>query len=203
MRLFARTIQLAILLCLVITIHAAGQEQQLSEVSRVSPGRKVSLKDREFTIPDLLLLDQDGKSVRLYTDLLKDKTVALSFFYTDCFYVCTRQGDLFSSLQKRFGSSFGKDVFLISVTMNPQTDTPKKLKNWARKYGRKSGWTLVTGQASEVEKLLRLFTGESVGPREVHAALVYIGDDRTGRWLFIDDLTPAAEIERKMYELKQ
>jgi protein SCO1 len=198
-----RLLRIAILLCLVTTIHAAGQDQQLSEDSRVSPGRKVSLADREFTIPDLLLLDQDGKRTRLYTDLLKDKTVVLSFFYTDCFYVCTRQGELFSSLQKRLGPVLGKDVFLLSVTMNPQTDTPKKLKSWGRKYGRQSGWTLVTGQASEVETLLRLFTGESVGPREVHAGLVYIGDDRTGRWLFIDDLTPAAEIERKLYELKQ
>ncbi|HKU75781.1 MAG TPA: SCO family protein [Pyrinomonadaceae bacterium] len=172
--------------------HVAGQ-----------PGRKITLNDREFTIPDVLLIDQDGKRVRFYTDLLKDKTFALSFFYTDCTYVCTRQGELFSSLQKRLGPRLGKDVFIVSVTMNPQSDTPNKLRKWARKYGRQPGWRLVTGRVSEVEKLLRLFTGEVAGPKEIHSGLIYIGDDRTGRWSHLDDLKPASEIERRLYELKR
>lgn len=181
-----------ILLFLLITLPVAAQQD-----------RKITINDRELTIPDLTLVDQNGKSVRFYTDLLKDKTFVLSFFYTDCTYVCTRQGELISSLQKVLGPRLGKHAFIISVTMNPQTDTSAKLKSWSRKYGRKPGWTLATGRPAEVEKLLRLFTGEQAGPKEVHSGIVYIADDRTGRWSLIDDLTPAAEVERRMDELKQ
>ncbi|HET6977458.1 MAG TPA: SCO family protein [Pyrinomonadaceae bacterium] len=186
-----KTLLVAVLLTLLPAIHVAGQS-----------GRKVTMKDQELTIPDLLLIDQDGKQVRFYSDLLKDKTFALSFFYTDCSYVCTRQGQLFSSLQQRLGSRLGNDVFIVSVTMNPRTDTPNKLRKWAAKYGRQPGWTLLTGRASEVEKLLRLFTGEMAGPKEIHSGVIYLADDRTGRWSQIDDLTPAREVERKLYELK-
>ena len=149
---------IAILFFLLIVCDVAGQS-----------GRTITIADRELTIPDLLLIDQDGKRVRFYTDLLKDKTFALSFFYTDCSYVCTRQGELFSSLQKRLGPRLGKEVFIISVTMNPQTDTPNKLKKWAGKYRRQPGWTLLTGRVSDVEKLLQLFTGEVAGPQEIHS----------------------------------
>ena len=166
-----------ILLFLFVVFPVAAQQE-----------RKITINDRELTIPDLTLVDQDGKSVR---------------FYTDCTYICTRQGELISSLQKELGPRLGKDGFIISVTMNPQTDTSAKLKSWSRKYGRKPGWTLVTGSPVEVEKLLRLFTGERVGPKEVHSGIVYIADDRTGRWSLIDDLTPGAEVERRMDELKQ
>lgn len=187
MRLLATTF----LLCLLTAVNVSGQD------------RKITIDDRELTIPDLSLVDQDGKRVRFYTDLMKGKTFVLSFFYTDCFYVCLRQGELFSSLQKRLGSRLGKDAFLISVTMNPKTDTPAKLKRWASKYDRQPGWTLVTGRAADVEKLLRLFTGEMAGPKEIHSGLVYIADDNSGRWSYIDDLTPPAEIEKKMNEVKQ
>jgi protein SCO1/2 len=192
MKMSQLKLHVAVWFCLLTAIHVAGQSD-----------RKITLNDRELTIPDLLLIDQDGKHVRFYTDLLKDKTFALSFFYTDCSYVCTRQGELFSSLQKRLGPRLGKDVFIVSVTMNPQSDTPNKLRKWARKYGRQPGWTLVTGRVSEVEKLLRLFTGEVAGPKEIHSGLIYIGDDRTGRWSHLDDLKPASEIERQLYELKR
>jgi protein SCO1 len=183
-------LHVAAVLCLLITIHVAAQTD-----------RKITIDNRELTIPDLVLIDQDGKRVRFYTDLLKGKTFALSFFYTDCTYICTRQGELFSSLQKRLASRLGKDAFIISVTMNPQTDTPAKLKRWAGKYGRQPGWTLVTGRPDDVERLLHLFTGETVGPREIHSSLIYIADDRTGRWSYVHDLTPAAEVEKKMFEL--
>jgi protein SCO1/2 len=185
-------LHIAAVLCLLATFHVAAQTN-----------RKIILHDRELTIPDLVLVDQDGKSVRFYTDLLKGKTFALSFFYTDCTYICTRQGELFSSLQKRLASRLGKDAFIISVTMNPQTDTPAKLKRWASKYGRRPGWTLVTGRVDDVEKLLRLFTGEMAGPKEIHSGLIYIADDMSGRWSYIHDLTPAAEVEKQMHELKQ
>jgi protein SCO1/2 len=181
----------ASLLCLLLAIDVTAQTD-----------RKITLNDRELTIPDVFLIDQDGKRVRFYTDLLKDKTFALSFFYTDCSYVCVRQGNLFSSLQKRLAARLGKDVFLISVTMNPQTDTPQKLKTWANKYGRRRGWTLLTGRVDNIEKLLRLFTGEMAGPRDIHSGLIYIADDMTGHWSYIDSLAPASLIEKKLETLR-
>ncbi len=113
--------------------------------SRDGADREVIIDGRRLIIPDVLLKDQSGKKVRFYTDLLKGKSFVLGFFFTDCTYVCPRQGALFSALQKQLGERLGKETFIISVTVNPQRDTVERLKVWGAWFGRKSGWTLVTG----------------------------------------------------------
>lgn len=166
-----------------------------------SAGREVIIDGRRLIIPDVLLQDQSGKEVRFYTDLLQRKSFVLGFFFTDCTYVCRRQGALFAAVQKQLGERLGKDTFIISVTVNPQRDTVERLRVWGERYGRKPGWTLVTGAVSEMEKLLIAFTGEGAGPRDIHAGLIFIANDKTQRWTYVDELTSAAEVESKINEV--
>src|SRR5688572_6035180 len=81
-------------------------------------GIEIDIRGPKLKIPDLVLHDQDGKKVRFYSDLIKDKVVVLSFFYTSCTYTCTLQGKVFSELQSLLGERLGKSVFLISVTID-------------------------------------------------------------------------------------
>ena len=80
---------------------------------------EVDIRGVKVKIPDVVVTDQDGRKVRFYSDLIKDKVVVLSFFYTSCTFVCTRQGKVFSELQSLLGERLGKSVFLISVTRDP------------------------------------------------------------------------------------
>jgi len=179
-----------------VSAQVAGEPARRADQSnrrRKTPqteSRRDRIKIGNLDIPllDLELLDQDGKRVRLYTDLIKDKVVILSFFYTSCEYVCSMQGRNFAALQAKLGARMGKDVFLILVTRDPQVDTPQKLKSWGIEYGVKPGWTLLTGGTKEVETLIGIFTGDKTGPVEAHSTGIYIGNDAKGRWIYSDGL---------------
>jgi cytochrome oxidase Cu insertion factor (SCO1/SenC/PrrC family) len=132
-------------------------------------------------VPDVELSDQEGRKVRFYSDLIKDKVVVLSFFYTSCTYSCTMQGQTFSKLQSLLGDRLGKSVFLISVTTDPAKDSPSLLKAWGKRYDVQSGWTLVTGKPAEMSDLLMPFTGNPPGAG-MHLPSTFIGNDRTGLW---------------------
>lgn len=165
----------AIVIVLLLACFVCGQEQRpLVRELEIAGAERIE-------ITDLLLRDQDGREVRFYSDLVKDKIVVLSFFYTTCTYVCTRQGTTFSRLQSLLGERLGKDVFLISVTTDPAKDTSLKLKNWGKRYDQQPGWTLVTGDKAEMNKILIPFTGNPAGAG-MHLPSTFIGNDKTGRW---------------------
>jgi protein SCO1 len=159
---------------------AAGQNRQQQKPA--TPTVEVEIHGAgKVPIPDLDVRDQDGRKLRFYSDLIKDKVVVLSFFYTSCTYSCTMQGQTFSKLQSLLGDRLGKSVFLISVTTDPATDGPAQLKSWGKRYDVKAGWTLVTGNEAEINKLLLPFTGMRAGAG-MHLPSTFVGNNRTGLW---------------------
>jgi len=142
---------------------------------------EVDIRGVKVRIPDLKLRDQDGNEIHFYSDLIKDKIIVLTFFYTSCNYLCTMQGKVFSELQSLLGDRLGKSVFLISVTTDPVRDKPQQLKAWGARYKLRPGWTLVTGDVSEMNKLLIRFTGNKAGA-EMHLPATFVGNDKDGRW---------------------
>jgi protein SCO1 len=159
-----------------------------------SPGHLIQIDNVQVLIPDISILNHRGQSVRLYTDLIKGKVVVLNFFYTSCINVCLMQGDRLSKIQQLLGSRLGKEVFVVSISMDPKTDTPQKLKNWAGAFGIKEGWTLVAGSNPEMNRLLKTLTGNDPGPKEMHASFMFIGNDKTGAWTTVDGLSEPDEL---------
>lgn len=135
----------------------------------------------KLSIPDVALLDQDGREVRFYTDLVKGKVVVINFIFTSCKVVCPPLGANFAKLQNAAGDRVGKDIHLISVSTDPETDTPAQLRAWGAKFGAKPGWTLVTGEKAEVDKLLLALSGD-VARKGEHSAVVLVGSDPRGEW---------------------
>jgi protein SCO1/2 len=147
----------------------------------ISAAREIEIRGVKVKVPDLVLRDQEGRPVHFYSDLIKDKIVVLSFFYTSCTSSCPMQGKIFSELQALLGERLGKSVFLISVTTDPVRDQPRQLKIWATRYKVKPGWTLVTGNEAEMNKLLVQFIGNKAGGG-MHLPVTFIGNDRKGIW---------------------
>lgn len=168
----------ATVLVLVLACGLAGEQNQTPATQTVEFDVGGVGK---IQIPDLELRDQEGRKVRFYSDLIKDKVVVLSFIYTSCNYTCTMQGQTFSKLQSLLGNRLGKSVFLISITIDPAKDNPALLKAWGQRYDVQSGWTLVTGKPAEMNKLLVPFTGNPAGA-EMHLPSTFVGNDRTGIW---------------------
>jgi protein SCO1/2 len=132
-------------------------------------------------VPDIELLDQDGRRVRLYSDLIKGRVVVLSFFFTSCVNVCLSQGLALKSLKARLAGRLGRDVFLVSISKDPWRDTPASLKRWGEQFDAGGGWSLVTGDVPDISSLILGLTGVEAAS-SIHDPVLLIGNDRTGVW---------------------
>jgi cytochrome oxidase Cu insertion factor (SCO1/SenC/PrrC family) len=140
-----------------------------------------SSSSKKLNIPDVEVLDQEGNALHFYSDLIKGKTVAINFIFTNCTTICPPLAATFARVQKEMGDKVGKDVHFISISVDPLTDTPERLKAWGAKFKAGAGWTFVTGTKPEMDKLLNAL-GASVSRREDHTPAVIIGNDTKGIW---------------------
>ncbi len=148
-----------------------AKTEEVAEDTAVVAGSKMN-------IPDIELVDQNGKKVHFYTDLVKGQTVAINFIFTTCTTICPPLGATFARVQKEMA---GKDVRFISISVDPTTDTPERLKAWGAKFHAGDGWTFVTGDKPQVDELLRAL-GASTARREDHSPTILIGNDGHGIW---------------------
>jgi protein SCO1 len=151
-------------------------------------------------IPDVKVLDQNGKALHFYSDLIRGKVVAINFVFTTCTTICPPLGATFGKLQKNLGERLGKDVFLISISVDPATDTPERLRAWGAQFGAKPGWTLVTGDKSELNRLLRAFGADAASP-ENHSPMVLIVNDRAARWKRVYGLGSTSALTRSIEDM--
>jgi cytochrome oxidase Cu insertion factor (SCO1/SenC/PrrC family) len=168
-----------------------SRDVSTSSATRVSgnalePGKKLM-------IPDVEVLDQEGNAVHFYSDLIKGKTVAINFIFTNCTTICPPLAATFARVQKEMGEKAGKDVHFISISVDPLTDTPERLKAWGAKFKAGAGWTFVTGTKQEMDKLLNAL-GASVSRREDHTPSVIVGNDLKGVWTRTYGLARASQM---------
>lgn len=135
----------------------------------------------KMNVPDVELLDQNGRKIHFYTDLIKGQTVVINFIFTTCTTICPPLGATFARMQKELGDKVGRDVRFISISVDPATDTPERLKAWGAKFHAGEGWTFVTGNKPQVDELLNAL-GASFARREDHSPTVLIGNDAHGNW---------------------
>ena len=145
------------------------------------PSTATSASSRKMVIPDVEVLDQDGNALHFYRDLIKDKTVAINFIFTNCTTICPPLAATFARVQKELGDKVGKDVHFISISVDPVTDTPERLKAWGAKFKAGAGWTFVTGEKQQMDQLLNAL-GAAVAKREDHTPTMIIGNDAKGVW---------------------
>ena len=136
--------------------------------------------------PNIKLLDQDGKTVRFYDDLIKDKVVAINFIYTHCGDSCPLETASLRQVQKLLGDRVGKDIFFYSISIDPKHDTPKVLKEYSERFRIGSGWSFLTGTKADttlLRKKLGLFRDDEAGKLGEHNTSFIIGNESTGQWM--------------------
>ncbi len=148
---------------------------------------------RKMIIPEVDVLDQNGNALHFYSDLIKGKTVAINFIFTNCTTICPPLAATFARVQKEMGDKVGKDVHFISISVDPLTDTPERLKAWGAKFKAGPGWTFVTGSKEQIDKLLYAL-GASVSRREDHSPTVIVGNDVKGVWTRTYGLATSAQL---------
>jgi protein SCO1/2 len=130
---------------------------------------------------------QDGRTLRFYDDVLKGKIVLINFFFTDCDAVCPLMTENLARVQELLGDRVGNDIFMVSISLQPEHDTPEVLAAYAKTYGVGPGWLFLTGKRDDIE-LLRHRLGfadsdpvEDADP-EQHIGTVRITNEPMHRW---------------------
>jgi protein SCO1 len=153
-----------------------------SSADRHSPGEKPS-----GIFPNILLLTQEAKPVRFYDDLVKGKTVLVNFIYTSCQKSCSPTTANLARVHRLLGDRVGRDLFMLSISLDPTVDRPKALKEYATRFGQFQGWYFLTGNEAEIDNLRRKLGLYDLDPvldadKTQHAGIVIVGNDTTDRW---------------------
>jgi len=148
-------------------------------------GSRERLRDRYF--PNVELTTHEGKRIRFYDDLIKDKIVVINFMYADCEGICPTITANLVETQKLLGDRIGRNIFMYSLTLSPEKDTPETLKHYAKMHGVKPGWLFLTGNPVDIERLRRSL-GFSTGNLKLdkdkanHIGMVKYGNERREWW---------------------
>lgn len=143
-------------------------------------------------IPDTQVLDQYGKSRSFYSDLIKGKTVAINFLFTTCTAICPSLAATFRRVQQE-AAERGIEVELISISVDPSTDTPERLHDFAEKFKAGPGWTFVTGDKARIDSVLQTL-GAAVSNKNDHTPMILIGNDESDHWTRAYGLTSPVKI---------
>lgn len=133
-------------------------------------------------MPNVDVVDQNGRTLHFYDDVIKDKIVVISFIYTSCTDICPLVTSRLAQVQDALGDQMGKSIFFVSVSIDPERDTPAKLKDYAAAFQSGPGWLFLTGTQENMDEI-RFKLGERSRNRiSQHSNDVVLGNDVTGEW---------------------
>ena len=128
--------------------------------------------------PAFALTTQDGKSLSLQD--LHGKVVLVTFIFTTCPDTCPVLTYKMAGLQKRLGRDFGSRVHFVSMTVDPERDTPDVLRRYAQGYGANfAGWSFLTGDPDHIDAVVRaygVFAKKQEGGNVDHTFLTSVVD---------------------------
>jgi cytochrome oxidase Cu insertion factor (SCO1/SenC/PrrC family) len=139
-----------------------------------------SSAEPSMRIPDVIVQDQNGKSLNFYRDLVKGKVVAVNFVFTTCTAICPSLTATFRRVQEQLAEE-KLSAQLISISVDPTVDTPERLHEFASKFKAEPGWTFVTGNTSDIDAILKEF-GVAAANKNDHSPMVLIGNEKAGYW---------------------
>jgi len=174
-----------ILLCLLFALCSA------SFVVAQQPAP--SAAEKYFS--DVELINQDGQKMHFYSDVLKNKVVIVNAFFSTCTSVCPPMNRNLEKIQDALGDRLGKDVFLISISVDPENDTPTRLKEYSRRFHARPGWMFLTGKKENVDWALYKL-GQYVETKDDHSTVIIIGNEPKGLWKKAFGLAKSEELVR-------
>jgi protein SCO1/2 len=136
---------------------------------------------REGYIPNVPVITQDGRPLQFYDDVLKGKIAIISFIYTSCRDICPVVTARLSQLEDKLGDAAGRDYFFVSISIDPENDTPDKLKEYGKAFGVGPGWLFLTGKTEDIN-LIRHRLGERSRALTEHRNEVLLFNGATGEW---------------------
>lgn len=165
---------------LIVEAQSLESKPRFKEISS-----RERTRDRYF--PNLVLTTHEGRKVRFYDDLVKDKIVIFNMMYAKCEGVCMPITRNLVKVQQLLGDRVGKDIFMYSFTLKPEQDTVMALKHYAHMHKVKPGWSFITGSVADMELLRRKLGYVDPDPevdkdKSNHIGVIKYGNEPLERW---------------------
>lgn len=163
--------------------------------------KSAARRPRAGYFPNVVLTTHEGKAVRFYDDLVQGKVVMFNFMYAACDGICPGTTANLLRVQESLGDRVGRDIFMYSITLKPDEDTPQVLKEYAEMHGVKPGWLFLTGKPGDIEFLRRRLGYYDPDPlfdrdNEQHIGIVRFGNERLDRWAAHPGMSNPEQIAR-------
>lgn len=183
MRHYAR---IAIAVCLLIVASPA-----LAPVQARAESKQYKRSVESYQIPDVTLINQEGKNVRLKNLVESGKPVIVDFIYGTCTTICPVLSACFTNLQNKLGASTPK-VHLVSISIDPENDSPRVMRDYLKRYRAKPGWDFLTGSRKDIDAVMKGF--DAYIPNKMsHYAVTFIHKPGGNSWIRINGITSTSE----------
>lgn len=187
-----------------------AQHRKMAQEAKHSESTRDSI-----TLPDTMLVNQNGENVRLDSDVVAGRIAVIDFVYTSCTTVCPVLSAILGQVQRSLDERIGSEIMLVSISVDPVRDTPARLQAYAGKFRAGDGWVWLTGDKQAVDGVLKDL-GAYTPNFEDHPSMILVGDASSGAWsrflgfpraeqivAKVDDLTAARNLQAAVLEQKK
>jgi len=177
-----------------IAAEHTADEHAAHRAAMVAPRYQVT--SGSYEVPDVQLLDALDNPVNLRALLATEQPIALNFIFTTCTTICPVMSATFVQMQRELGAR-AADVRLVSISIDPEYDRPRVLRDYAERFGAGPNWTFLTGDGDDVANVLRSF-GAYTGSKMNHRAVTLLRRPGSDVWVRIDGLTSGASLAQEV-----
>lgn len=166
-----------------------------------TPDAKYTVRHESYTLPAVTLTDAHGKQVEFLPFLDAEGPVLVQFVFATCSTICPILSASFSSAQTELNQLSGGKHRLISISIDPEQDTPEQLRNYAQRFKAGDNWHFLTGNPAAVLQILKAFNATYTGNNKMfHKSLTFMRAEPGAAWRRIDGLLSKQEL---IHEYKQ
>ncbi|MFH1215560.1 MAG: SCO family protein [Pseudomonadota bacterium] len=151
-------------------------------------------------VPDVVLVNHLGEKVRLKSLLESGKPVILDFIYATCTTICPVLSAGFANFQKKLGPEVDQ-VHLVSITIDPENDTPGAMKEYLERYQAQPGWEFLSGSRKDVDQVMRAFDAYFRDKMD-HRPLSFIRAPDEGKWIRIYGLISTSDLMNEFQQTR-
>jgi protein SCO1/2 len=164
-----------------------------------SPAATVVRSTANYNVPAIKLVRDDGKSVSLADELNDGRPVVLNFIYTSCSGICPLASHIFSQLQHKLGAD-RDGVHLVSISIDPEEDTPARLRDYASRYLAGPSWQHYTGTMAAsiaAQRVFEVYRGDKMG----HTPVTLVRSAPGAPWVRFDGFATADMLLQELHDL--
>lgn len=165
-------------------------------VAPAAVNQPVKRSVESYSVPDVTLVNQDGKKVRLREFLQSGKPVIVDFIFGTCTTICPILSASFTDLQQKLGADSAK-VQMVSISIDPENDTPRVMKEYLKRYRAKPGWDYLSGSRADIDKVMHAFNAY-IPNKMSHYPLTLIRPSGDTKWIRIFGLMNSSEFIREV-----